>query len=408
MSIKILDNNRQSGSPQLSPIKLNNKININSSNINNGKSLLAAINGLQKFNQDIIINKSSTTTTTNPQHLFKFENAATVDGDRDENDDSVINNELHNDDNNDLKSIDQHNKNNNVDENNNENLNENDNKNKNNENGLVKSELNTSQTTTEINQQQSQNIMDSIETILQNNLYDGSDDQSTPPLTTTTTTTPSATTGSKPRREKRTDTCEYCGKVFKNCSNLTVHRRSHTGEKPYRCELCNYACAQSSKLTRHMKTHGRAGKETSYCKYCNMPFSVPSTLDKHMRKCERNPQYQLNNDASNAESGSLNSSMTQSGLQSSAVFKPIKKTTVKRKNNNNNNQMNVLNMFQLPNGTNGIGDDQEMHLNGNDEDDLNGDDLVDDDLINGVNPYDDDEDNDDNIGDNEEEDDEVC
>jgi hypothetical protein len=33
----------------------------------------------------------------------------------------------------------------------------------------------------------------------------------------------------KPKREKRTDTCEYCGKVFKNCSNLTVHRRSHTG-----------------------------------------------------------------------------------------------------------------------------------------------------------------------------------
>lgn len=96
---------------------------------------------------------------------------------------------------------------------------------------------------------------------------------------------------SKPKREKRTDTCEYCGKVFKNCSNLTVHRRSHTGEKPYRCELCSYACAQSSKLTRHMKTHGRAGKETTYCKYCSMPFSVPSTLDKHMRKCEKNPQF---------------------------------------------------------------------------------------------------------------------
>ncbi|MCP3668009.1 MAG: C2H2-type zinc finger protein, partial [Gammaproteobacteria bacterium] len=30
-------------------------------------------------------------------------------------------------------------------------------------------------------------------------------------------------------RNGRNDTCEYCGKVFKNCSNLTVHRRSHTG-----------------------------------------------------------------------------------------------------------------------------------------------------------------------------------
>jgi uncharacterized Zn-finger protein len=89
-----------------------------------------------------------------------------------------------------------------------------------------------------------------------------------------------------PRRDRtRNDTCEYCGKVFKNCSNLTVHRRSHTGEKPYKCELCNYACAQSSKLTRHMKTHGRIGKDVYKCKFCGMPFSVASTLEKHMRKC---------------------------------------------------------------------------------------------------------------------------
>ena len=83
----------------------------------------------------------------------------------------------------------------------------------------------------------------------------------------------------------RNDTCEYCGKVFKNCSNLTVHRRSHTGEKPYKCQLCSYSCAQSSKLTRHMKTHGRMGKDIFKCRFCGMPFSVASTLEKHMRKC---------------------------------------------------------------------------------------------------------------------------
>ena len=89
----------------------------------------------------------------------------------------------------------------------------------------------------------------------------------------------------KKERSHRNDTCEYCGKIFKNCSNLTVHRRSHTGEKPYKCDLCSYACAQSSKLTRHMRTHGRHGKETYRCRFCDMPFSVSSTLEKHMRKC---------------------------------------------------------------------------------------------------------------------------
>lgn len=92
---------------------------------------------------------------------------------------------------------------------------------------------------------------------------------------------------------KRNDTCEFCGKVFKNCSNLTVHRRSHTGEKPYKCELCSYACAQSSKLTRHMKTHGRMGKDVYRCRFCEMPFSVPSTLEKHMRKCVVNQNIKV-------------------------------------------------------------------------------------------------------------------
>ena len=84
----------------------------------------------------------------------------------------------------------------------------------------------------------------------------------------------------------KNDSCEFCGKVFKNGSNLTVHRRSHTGEKPYKCELCPYSCAQSSKLTRHMKTHGKgAGKEVLKCHFCAMPFSQHTTLEKHMRKC---------------------------------------------------------------------------------------------------------------------------
>ncbi|CAG7833816.1 unnamed protein product [Allacma fusca] len=95
----------------------------------------------------------------------------------------------------------------------------------------------------------------------------------------------SGSVGSVKKETRRNDTCEFCGKVFKNCSNLTVHRRSHTGEKPYKCELCSYACAQSSKLTRHMKTHGRLGKDVYRCRFCDMPFSVPSTLEKHMRKC---------------------------------------------------------------------------------------------------------------------------
>ena len=90
---------------------------------------------------------------------------------------------------------------------------------------------------------------------------------------------------SNPSVRKQNNSCKHCGKVFKNTSNLTVHIRSHTGEKPYKCKMCDYSCAQSSKLTRHMRIHVKTGEGTYNCSNCDMPFSVATTLEKHMRKC---------------------------------------------------------------------------------------------------------------------------
>lgn len=45
--------------------------------------------------------------------------------------------------------------------------------------------------------------------------------------------------------------CEFCDKNFREKTNLRVHVRTHTGEKPFKCFLCGKEFAHSSNLKQH-------------------------------------------------------------------------------------------------------------------------------------------------------------
>ncbi|XP_039296891.1 zinc finger protein 69-like isoform X3 [Nilaparvata lugens] len=75
--------------------------------------------------------------------------------------------------------------------------------------------------------------------------------------------------------------CEFCNYKSSQLSDLKKHIKTHTGEKPFSCEFCDYKSAQLANMKRHIKTH--TGEKPFSCEFCNYKSAQLSHLKKHIR-----------------------------------------------------------------------------------------------------------------------------
>ncbi|NWH91180.1 IKZF2 protein, partial [Aegithalos caudatus] len=108
--------------------------------------------------------------------------------------------------------------------------------------------------------------------------------------------------------------CNQCGASFTQKGNLLRHIKLHSGEKPFKCPFCSYACRRRDALTGHLRTHSAGGTRCSTpgalvlqshplrylqcllqtdsrvgkphkCNYCGRSYKQRSSLEEHKERC---------------------------------------------------------------------------------------------------------------------------